>query len=253
MAHLDRPLARNRAFNLLPRSGRRCSAITARHLGSTSHGQGLLHHVEKLTRSPHWVEDTTNWPWVWLAISGPVTSWNVLVMHMICISSHGMNLLRGFNPDSDANWKGNRGCQPYFYASALLFWLVPRFSRTFLTMFEIMFANWSPPCRVLMENMSEWFSIFFLAYRCVLGCLAALWCALGSFECQIHTRAYTLVDIIPSDWRGAFYEIEMRFVGYSLTWMQMDDIQVSCVSIMLKLCFFSHVCNGQNTGRQWSW
>eukprot|EP00435_Cladocopium_sp_Y103_P069944 s275_g34.t1 len=51
------------------------------------------------------------------------------------------------------------------------------FTRTFLTMFEtcflrrkeIMFANWSPPCRVLVENISEWFSLFFLLYRCVLG------------------------------------------------------------------------------------
>jgi len=36
-------------------------------------------------------------------------------------------------------------------------------------MFEILFANWSPPARVLVENFSEWFSIFFLIYRCVLG------------------------------------------------------------------------------------
>lgn len=43
------------------------------------------------------------------------------------------------------------------------------FTRTFLTMFEILFANWSPPCRVLVENVSEWFSVFFLLYRCVLG------------------------------------------------------------------------------------
>jgi len=43
------------------------------------------------------------------------------------------------------------------------------FSRTFLTMFEIFFANWGPPCRVVVENVSEWFSIFFLVYRCVLG------------------------------------------------------------------------------------
>lgn len=28
-----------------------------------------------------------------------------------------------------------------------------------------MFANWSPPCRVLVEHVSEWFSIFFLLYR----------------------------------------------------------------------------------------
>ncbi|CAE7905522.1 Catsper1, partial [Symbiodinium microadriaticum] len=43
------------------------------------------------------------------------------------------------------------------------------FSRTILTMFEILFANWAPPARVLLENMSEWFSVFFLLYRCVLG------------------------------------------------------------------------------------
>ncbi|CAJ1424260.1 unnamed protein product [Effrenium voratum] len=43
------------------------------------------------------------------------------------------------------------------------------FTRTLLTMFEILFANWGPPCRVLIENFSEWFSVFFLLYRCVLG------------------------------------------------------------------------------------
>ena len=69
------------------------------------------------------------------------------------------------------------------------------FTRTFLTMFEILFANWGPACRVLVEDFSdpaqsalrccssglyafddhvrdscvtnsgEWFSIFFLLYR----------------------------------------------------------------------------------------
>ncbi|CAJ1367651.1 unnamed protein product [Effrenium voratum] len=43
------------------------------------------------------------------------------------------------------------------------------FTRTFLTMFEILFANWGPPCRVVVENISEWFSMFFLLYRCVVG------------------------------------------------------------------------------------
>ncbi|CAK9101134.1 Sodium channel protein [Durusdinium trenchii] len=43
------------------------------------------------------------------------------------------------------------------------------FTRTILTMFEILFANWGPPCHVLIENVNEWFAIFFLFYRCVLG------------------------------------------------------------------------------------
>jgi len=43
------------------------------------------------------------------------------------------------------------------------------FSRTFLTMFEILFANWGPPCRALVDHVDEAFSIFFLVYRCMIG------------------------------------------------------------------------------------
>merc|ERR1712187_1080761 len=27
-------------------------------------------------------------------------------------------------------------------------------------------ANWSPPCNVLVNEVSEWFSVFFIVYRC---------------------------------------------------------------------------------------
>lgn len=43
------------------------------------------------------------------------------------------------------------------------------FTRSLLTMFEVLFANWGPPCRLLVDNVSEWFSLFFLMYRCVIG------------------------------------------------------------------------------------
>ncbi|CAE7640122.1 unnamed protein product [Symbiodinium sp. CCMP2592] len=43
------------------------------------------------------------------------------------------------------------------------------FTRTYLTTFEIMFANWAPSCRVLVDNISEWFTVFFLVYRCIFG------------------------------------------------------------------------------------
>ena len=33
---------------------------------------------------------------------------------------------------------------------------------------RILFANWGPPCRILVENVNEWFSVFFLLYRCFL-------------------------------------------------------------------------------------
>ncbi|CAK9032734.1 Voltage-dependent T-type calcium channel subunit alpha-1I [Durusdinium trenchii] len=56
------------------------------------------------------------------------------------------------------------------------------FSRTFLTMFEILFANWSPPCRALVDHVSEWFSLFFLVYRCIIGFAVRL----GGSEAKVH-------------------------------------------------------------------
>lgn len=43
------------------------------------------------------------------------------------------------------------------------------FSGTMLTMFEITMANWMGPCRVLVDNVSEWFIVFFILYRCFFG------------------------------------------------------------------------------------
>ena len=42
------------------------------------------------------------------------------------------------------------------------------FSRTILTMFEILFLEEAEPVRVLVENVSEWFSMFFILLRYVL-------------------------------------------------------------------------------------
>ncbi|CAJ1366551.1 unnamed protein product [Effrenium voratum] len=43
------------------------------------------------------------------------------------------------------------------------------FSIAVLTLFEVFFANWSPACRVLTDNISEWYSLLFLIYRCAIG------------------------------------------------------------------------------------
>ena len=34
---------------------------------------------------------------------------------------------------------------------------------------EVLFANWGPPCRVLVDNISQWYTVFFLIFRCVFG------------------------------------------------------------------------------------
>lgn len=33
----------------------------------------------------------------------------------------------------------------------------------------MLFANWAPACRVLIDNVSEWYSLVFIFYRCFVG------------------------------------------------------------------------------------
>jgi len=51
----------------------------------------------------------------------------------------------------------------------LVFSYYGTFTRSVLTMFEITLANWGPPCRVLVDNVSELYSGLFLIYRCLVG------------------------------------------------------------------------------------
>merc|ERR1719379_2527428 len=43
------------------------------------------------------------------------------------------------------------------------------FARSMLTMFEMTLGNWMPPCRALVENVSEWYLLFNLAHKLVIG------------------------------------------------------------------------------------
>lgn len=43
------------------------------------------------------------------------------------------------------------------------------FSRTMLTMFEITLGNWMPPCRALVENVGEWYMLFSLFHKLIIG------------------------------------------------------------------------------------
>merc|ERR1719326_604894 len=43
------------------------------------------------------------------------------------------------------------------------------FARTMLTMFEITLGNWMPPCRALVENVSEGWLLFFILHRLFIG------------------------------------------------------------------------------------
>eukprot|EP00747_Dinoflagellata_sp_TGD_P193373 gnl/TRDRNA2_/TRDRNA2_59438_c0_seq1.p1 gnl/TRDRNA2_/TRDRNA2_59438_c0~~gnl/TRDRNA2_/TRDRNA2_59438_c0_seq1.p1 ORF type:complete len:544 (-),score=104.43 gnl/TRDRNA2_/TRDRNA2_59438_c0_seq1:72-1703(-) len=41
------------------------------------------------------------------------------------------------------------------------------FTKAMLTMFEVTLSNWTPSCRVLVANVSEWFGLLYIIYRCI--------------------------------------------------------------------------------------
>merc|ERR1719291_564831 len=43
------------------------------------------------------------------------------------------------------------------------------FSRALLSTFEMTLANWPPVCRLLMENVSEWFMVICLLHKLTVG------------------------------------------------------------------------------------
>jgi len=43
------------------------------------------------------------------------------------------------------------------------------FTRSMITMFELTLANWIPVCRLLSDSVNEWYGIFMLCYKLVMG------------------------------------------------------------------------------------
>jgi len=64
------------------------------------------------------------------------------------------------------NWIDNNRSAP---GVDKLFEYFGTFTRTTLTMWEIMMANWIAPARIVVKTCGEGWTLFFLAYRCMLG------------------------------------------------------------------------------------
>jgi len=43
------------------------------------------------------------------------------------------------------------------------------FTRALVTMFEVTLANWGPVCWTLTNSVNEWYSLFFVCYKCTIG------------------------------------------------------------------------------------
>jgi Ca2+-binding EF-hand superfamily protein len=67
-------------------------------------------------------------------------------------------------------------CQPFIVdtlnpieARHEVFLYYGSFARSMLTMFELTLGNWMPPCRALVENISEWYMLIILAHKLIIG------------------------------------------------------------------------------------
>jgi len=92
-----------------------------------------------------------------------LSSLMLLVLLQTCV---GLGLLQGLRiylEDASRDLQSRRMVFEYFGT----------FTRTFVTMFEISLGNWVPVCRTLMEEVSEWFGLFFISYSCAL-CFAVV-------------------------------------------------------------------------------
>jgi len=56
-----------------------------------------------------------------------------------------------------------------FEARTLVYRSWGSFTRACLSMFEITLANWGPPCWLLTNQVSEWYALFFICYKCTIG------------------------------------------------------------------------------------
>merc|ERR1712232_1221589 len=73
-------------------------------------------------------------------------------------------------------------------ARLVVFMYYGTFSRALLSMFEVTMGNWMPPCRALVENVSEWFAFFFVLHKLIIG-LSVLGIINGVFIQETFTVA----------------------------------------------------------------
>jgi len=113
--------------------------------------------------------------------------WSFVVLAVIqCIA--GMTLSQLLQP-----WLNNEDIDPAKRRRVYRYY--GTFTHTTITMFEIHLANWAPACRVLIDEVSEWYGLFFIIYRCLAG-FAVLNVINAVFIQQTMKVAQSSIDIM---------------------------------------------------------
>eukprot|EP00930_Biecheleria_cincta_P086998 TRINITY_DN76271_c0_g1_i1.p1 TRINITY_DN76271_c0_g1~~TRINITY_DN76271_c0_g1_i1.p1 ORF type:complete len:585 (-),score=86.89 TRINITY_DN76271_c0_g1_i1:225-1940(-) len=90
-----------------------------------------------------------------------VLFWSLCLLGVIqCIAGMIISqIVKGFLDKADIDAEKGREVFRYYGT----------FTKTLLTMFEVLFANWAPPCRILVDHVSDLFIWVFIFYRCLVG------------------------------------------------------------------------------------
>jgi hypothetical protein len=110
------------------------------------------------------------------------------------------------------------------------------FTRTMMTMFEITLANWVTTCRLLMTDVSEWFGLFYVLYRCMF-CFGAIKVITAIFIAQTNRAMAKDDDLVMmaqendralfrSKLEEMFESLDTSRDGY-LTWSEFSAIATS--------------------------
>lgn len=96
-----------------------------------------------------------------LAASLSTLGWSLCVILILqCIMAMTLaSQLSDFMADADVDVATRKAIFRYYGT----------FTKTMMTMFELLYANWIPACRILIDNMGEGWAFFFVLYRCLVG------------------------------------------------------------------------------------
>jgi len=119
--------------------------------------------ILRLVRVVHWAKcfDSLHVLMKCIQASLGVLVWSLLLLFVLTIVITMMisQLLQGFIGGERNDLATRR----------LIFGRWGNLSRSLVTMFEIIFANWGPPCWELMNHVDEWWGVFVLVYKMTCG------------------------------------------------------------------------------------
>lgn len=157
--------------------------------------------------------------------------WFILILYlaMTCVGLIVNQLLYSYLDDINMNEHDRYVIYEYFGT----------YSRMMITMLEITLGNWAPPCRELMQKISQWWGIAVIFYRCIF-CFSLVHVTSAVFIAETSRVAaddrVTLMHKVQKDKHlgntlvELFKEIDTSGDGF----MSVDELREACNDKVMK-------------------